>query len=381
MTGQYGKRNRTRYRYAARYGTRSRDLLPRLPHSRPVLRRPLGYRRYEHGRRLFAEQLGVSLLAVEQTRCAHFAKRFVMRANAEFVLLGIPSSAGAWCGGQEKAPLRLREQGICDRLRSRGFHVRDIGDAPTATYADDPENPKQKNVRLVRSVALDAAKRLDEVMDGNVVPLVLGGGCTVTIGVLAAMTSRYDRLGLVYVDGDLDFNTPATSPSGTLDGMGLAHIVGMGAQELTHVTSTVPLVPEERVTVFGYNPEAGWIDACEIEWLNDSAIIRFSASEVRRDPVAAARAAIGRMQHVADHYLLHFDVDVMDVAEFPASDAQHEFGLSAADAATALGEFARNPRCVGMVVTEYNPDLDPTGACARKLIDLIETVLAGLPAK
>ncbi len=302
-----------------------------------------------------------------------------MKADARFVLLGVPSSAGAWRAGQEKAPSRLREQGIAERLRSGGLELRDMGDAPTARYSPDEQNPKQRNMDLVRAVALDAARRLDDAMDSDVVPLILGGGCTITLGVLAALTSRFDRLGLVYVDGDLDFNTPATTPSGTFDGMGLAHIVGMGAPELSRLGSRFPLVPQERVAVVGFNPEAGWIDPYEIDALNESAIMRFPSRQVRKDPLAVAREAIDRMQHFADHFLLHFDVDAMDVAEFPASDAQHECGLSAAAAAVALGEFAKSPGCIGMVVTEYNPGLDPTGACARKLIDIVEAVLTDLP--
>jgi len=305
---------------------------------------------------------------------------FTMKADDKFVLLGVPSSAGAWRAGQEKAPSRLRDQGIAERLRSGGLKLRDMGDAPTVRYSPDDQNPKRRNIHLVRAVALDAAKRLDEAMHGDVVPLILGGGCTITLGVLAALTSRFDSLGLVYVDGDLDFNTPDTTPSGTFDGMGLAHIVGMGAPELSRIGPQFPLIPQERVAVFGFNPDAGWIDPYEIDTLNDSAIMRFSSRQVRKDPLATAREAIDRMQHVADHFLIHFDVDAMDVSEFPATDAQHEYGLSAADAAIALGEFAKSPRCVGMVVTEYNPDLDRTGVCARKLIDIVGAVLADLPA-
>jgi arginase len=303
-----------------------------------------------------------------------------MRADDKFVLLGIPSSAGAWRAGQEKAPSRLREQGIADRIRAEGLELRDVGDAPTVRYSPDDQNPKRRNIHLVRAVGLDAAKRLDAAMAGDEVPLILGGGCTITLGVLAALTLRFDDLGLVYVDGDLDFNTPETTPSGTFDGMGLAHIVGMGAPELSRIGSRFPLVPQERTAVFGFNPDAGWIDPYEINTLNDSAIARFSSRQVREDPLAAAREAIDRIQRVADRFLIHFDVDVMDVGEFPATDAQHEDGLCADDVAVALGEFAKNPRCVGLVVTEYNPDLDPTGACARKLIDIVGSALADLPA-
>lgn len=45
------------------------------------------------------------------------------------------------------------------------------------------------------------------------VPLILGGDCTITLGVLAAYVARYPDLGLLYFDGDIDVSTPATTTS------------------------------------------------------------------------------------------------------------------------------------------------------------------------
>jgi len=298
-----------------------------------------------------------------------------MFPHTHLTVFGVPSSAGAWITGQEKAPATLRAQGIVARLEARGLPLHDLGDAPVAAYAPDPDNPTMRNIDRVREVALDAAAGLEVGLDDDTVPLVLGGGCTISIGVLAALVRRHDRLGLVYVDGDLDFNTPETSPSGTLDGMGLAHIVGRGAPQLAHIASRVPLVPEERVIAFGYNPEAGWIDASELEALECSSIAPFPASRVKANPCTAAEVALDRLRETADAFLLHVDVDVMDVAEFPATDAQHDFGLAAADLVAALKVFVASSQCVGVVVTEYNPDLDPSGASARKLIGIVEDVL------
>lgn len=298
-----------------------------------------------------------------------------MQADTSIALLGIPSSAGAWATGQEKAPSCLRRNGIVERLKSRGVNLTDAGDAPSVAFRPDHQNPKAQNLDLVYEVALDAAARVDKVVAQQAVPLVLGGGCTISIGVLCGLVKRYQRLGLLYFDGDLDFNTPEVSPSGTLDGMVLSHITGMGSPKLSRIAPRFPLVPEERVAVFGYNPEAGFIDPYEMEALERSAMMRYPASHVREDPLAASREATGRLEKAADHFLLHFDVDAMDRSDFPACDAQHEFGLRASAAVDALRVFSASPKCVGLVVSEFNPDLDSDGGCARKLIDILEQVL------
>jgi hypothetical protein len=49
---------------------------------------------------------------------------------------------------------------------------------------------------------------------------------------------------LLYLDGDIDLNTPTTSRSGILDGMGIAHDLGMGAEELSHIGPCYPLLPD-----------------------------------------------------------------------------------------------------------------------------------------
>ena len=65
----------------------------------------------------------------------------------------------------------------------------------------------------------------------------------------------------MYLDGDLDLNTPDTTPSGIFDGMVMAHIIGKGVDSLSRIGPRYPLMAEENIALFGYNTEAGWIDA------------------------------------------------------------------------------------------------------------------------
>src|SRR5438552_4056084 len=63
--------------------------------------------------------------------------------------------------------------------------------------------------------------------------LVLGGDCTLAVGVLAgARTFLGKPVGLIYLDANADLNTPETSPSGYLDGMALALALGRGPWEV-----------------------------------------------------------------------------------------------------------------------------------------------------
>lgn len=166
-------------------------------------------------------------------------------------------------------------------------------------------------------------------------------------------------MGLVYFDGDLDLNTPEVSPSGKFDGMGLSHIIGTGVRELTHVGSRYPLVPQERVVAFAYNPDAGWTDDYELETAQRSSIIKYPVSVVKTNPVQAAKEALDRLANTAENVLVHFDVDVIDGEEFPASDAPHKNGLSLQDSIRVLRVFTAYPKFAGLVVTEFNPAPEP----------------------
>jgi arginase len=298
-----------------------------------------------------------------------------MDIESAVAFLGIPSSAGAWSTGQEKAPDRLRSAGLLDRLKSRGIKLQDAGDAPSVAFRPDNENKKAKNIDLVRAVAQDAARRIDKIVGDGALPLVLGGGCTITIGVLAGLARHYKRLGLIYFDGDLDLNVPAVSPSGTLDGMVVSHIIGQGDRRLSHIAGVFPLVPPERVVMFAFNAEAGWIDPYEQDTLERSAMLSYPIRQVRKNPLAAGHEVLAKMRGVADHFLLHFDLDALDGAAFPAVDARHEFGLGIAETINVLRLFRASPQCIGLVVTEFNPDLDMDGKCALTLVDIIDRVL------
>ena len=134
--------------------------------------------------------------------------------------------------------------------------VRDHGDLPRVPFRPDPDHPRQQNLGLVTEVARNLAGRVAELCgggDGAGVPLILGGDCTITLGVVAGLLERHPEAGLMYFDGDIDVSTPQTTTSGILDTMGLAHLLGSGTPELARIGPRYPLMPGERIVAFGYD--------------------------------------------------------------------------------------------------------------------------------
>jgi len=72
--------------------------------------------------------------------------------------------------------------------------------------------------------------------------VVLGGDCTITLGVLAGVQRHAPDAGLLYFDGDADLATPATTSSGVLDAMGAAHLLGLADNPLARLGPHFPML-------------------------------------------------------------------------------------------------------------------------------------------
>ena len=293
-------------------------------------------------------------------------------------LIGVPSSAGARQVGQELTPNCLRASGLVERLRSGGHDLLDLGDLTEVSFSPDTRNTKKQNLPLVLGVLRQVASAVDLAVSNRAWPLVVGGDCTVTIGVLAGLAKHFSSFGMIYFDGDVDLNTPETTTSGIFDGMGLAHIIGQGVDELSHFGPRYPLLDQRNVTLFGYSLEAGGIDPVEVKLLQDTLMAKYPLEGIEGRVQTAAALALRELEGKVEHILVHFDVDVVDFDDFPAADVPHKPGLSLMKAKEALAVFLASPKAVGLVLTEFNAKRDSEAKLARRLIDtMVGAIMPG----
>jgi arginase len=293
----------------------------------------------------------------------------------KIAVIGAPSSAGARRVGQEGAPQSFRGAGLIESLRAAGLDVIDAGDLDQVTFRPDPENARQQNLPLVRDVAARLAERVSLAFQHNAKPIGLGGDCTITLGVLAGMIRHLPELGLIYFDGDVDLNTPETTSSGIFDGMVMSHIIGEGANALTHIGPRYPLMPEENIVLFGYNSEAGWMDAAEVQRLEECSMMKYPVTKIHGRTREAAAEALATLEARAPQILIHFDVDVIDAGDFPAADVLHTGGLAFNEAMNVLKILASSSSFAGLIITEFNSARDPEGTLARRLVKAVVGIL------
>ncbi len=297
----------------------------------------------------------------------------IIRQPKKIVLIGAPTSAAANAAGCEAAPAALRKAGIAARLEQIGYEVSDAGDIATNAWRADDQTPRARNAAATVK-SLEALQPLVErAVKSGALPVILGGDCTVTMAALAAIRRYYKDVSLIWCDSDADLNTPATTPSGFMHGMVVAHIAGQGAPELVRYFKEPPLVREPDIAVFGLSR----VDPGEQKWMDVSPMRKFSPDEIRElGPAAAAEAALERIHIFKRQWVLHFDVDVLAASEMPATYYPAADGLRGEEFAEALGVFASNPNLAAVTVSSYVPSADADGAAAARLLDLFADAMA-----
>src|SRR5687767_7316352 len=195
-----------------------------------------------------------------------------------------------------QGPGRLLEQGLRERLRAR-----DLGEIRAADYRDFVRSPQRiRNEDLVHRHVLEIAKVLEGEDDFT---LILGGDCSVLLGSLLGL-SRGRDLGLVYLDGHTDFNTPETTETGAVAGMDLALATGRGASPLATLRGSRPLVRDEDVVAVGIREG------------------NFGDAKIHR---AATPAEV--IAHLGERdFFVHVDVDILDPSFMPFVDSPEPGG-------------------------------------------------------
>src|SRR6266699_5630562 len=144
-------------------------------------------------------------------------------------LLLVPYDSGqrGWrCGA---GPEHLVRAGLPAHLQRQGHIVTAIH-----IIEDDPAYPPAE-IRTAFELARRLASTVRSVRTAGHFPLVLSGNCNTAVGTLSGLTPA--RRATFWFDAHGDCNTPETTTSGFLDGMGLAMTMGLCWH---HLGATVP---------------------------------------------------------------------------------------------------------------------------------------------
>ncbi|MFI6034339.1 arginase family protein [Streptomyces sp. NPDC051315] len=292
------------------------------------------------------------------------------------VLLDAPSNLGlrppapGTVPGCHKLAGALREQRILRRLDARegGVVV-----PPRYDRGDWREGDGVFNAAALASYTRKLADRIERHVRAGDFPVVLGGDCSIGLGASLALR-RVGRYGLAAVDASPDFRHPGNSDRvGAAGGEEIALATGRGQEDLTDLEGLRPYLRDEDVRFFGIRDYFA-DDCAELLALRMPVV---TVGELRaRGPEALADATAQAFAiPELDGFWVHFDADVLDPTVMPAVDSPDPDGLLPDELVALLSPLLASPRCAGLNVTIYDPDLDPEGTAGALLADIVVAAL------
>lgn len=194
----------------------------------------------------------------------------------------------------------------------------DVGDVDGEVFRPDPVADTARNLSAVLRVAQRVAEVVEEhVRDGHL-PIVLGGDCTISLGVVAGLQRVRPDVGVAYIDGDADLSSPERTRSGILDATGAAHLLGVATTALASIGVSQPMLQAHQLVLLGYDPyDHDSFDADLIAARPE--LLHFSDADLRADVGRCALRALTRLEQ-RDAVLVHFDVDCIDSRELPLAN-------------------------------------------------------------
>ncbi len=204
----------------------------------------------------------------------------------------------------------LRQAKLIPLLESKGHSVTDLGDLSGFQFQEirDPETGI-KDLDLWVDLSNSLSRKLGTILSWEAFPLLLGGDCSMLVGILSAFARRDTEVGLIFLDGHADFHSPETSSSGDPADMELSILTGRGPHKITQMAGKYPLLKEEDVVVYGIR---AWNQIAE------SNIRIYDRNRMaERGIKKVVEEGIESFTRRSFSLWLHFDVDALDPKFMP----------------------------------------------------------------
>src|SRR5258705_514414 len=234
-------------------------------------------------------------------------------------VIGVPLDLGQSRRGVDMGPSAVRVAGLEARLEAIGHKVEDAGNIAVAI----PEQKKEgaANAKYLKEITATCTKAADLVLktlEAGKVPMVLGGDHSIAVGTVSGVAEFYRRqnqkIGLIWIDAHTDMNTPDSSPSGNVQGMPLASIMGLPPVELGKIYDFSPKVQPENCVLVGIRD----VDNYEKENIRKAGVEVFTMRDIdERGMRAVMEEALRMAGRGTAGYHVSLDMDWIDPEDAP----------------------------------------------------------------
>jgi arginase len=287
-------------------------------------------------------------------------------------LLGAPWDCSGSNRGEARAPDALRRAGLVDRVDV------DLGDAATvigSTRRDVTTGVRALTDTIAATRALAGSLREGMGAQPGRRPLVIGGDCSLLLGVFAHLRPALGQVGLWSIDGHPDYLEAPGSESGETADLQLALLTGDGPASLVGLGDAVPMVETRHVALMGHRTtDLDAASAAEVARL-PADLFTIDSPQVLDDPDGAGSRAASWADGLGLPMWLHVDVDVLDPSVMPAVTYPQDGGPDFDQLAAVLTPLAASPHLIGVSIADFRPDLDVDGGYAARLVALLDRTL------
>jgi len=262
----------------------------------------------------------------------------------------------------------LRDQGFVGRIGAE-----DGGCVTPPRYDRGDWKPGDGvfNAQAMAAYTVKVADRVAGFVQQGKFVVLLGGECSNLLGPALGL-KRLGRYGVVYLDGHSDFRTVDNAPYvGAAGGEALALVTGRGQADLTDLEGLGPYTRDADAVLLGIREDDEYAaDAVK------AGIPVWPALTIAQDVNAAAAGTLEHLERdELDGFWVHLDVDILDAEIMPAVDSPDPGGIDHEQLRALLRPLLAAPKCVGIDIGIFDPDLDPDGVYAAELTDTLVAAL------
>lgn len=193
-------------------------------------------------------------------------------------------------------------------------------------------------------------------------PILLTGNCELAIGGICGC--GVEDTAVAWFDAHGEANTPETTTSGFLDGMGIAILTGLCWRAISHLIPGFKPLPGRRVLLVGsrdVEPEEGKL-------LDKTGVLRIQR-------IADLSQAAADLRRETNGCYLHFDLDVLSPDQATANQWTPPGGMMLEEVLKAVEAIRDQLRVKGFGFGSYDPKADKDGRASRAATAIAELLL------
>jgi arginase len=309
--------------------------------------------------------------------------------RGEVRLVGVPAERGAGTACTVMGPAALRTAALPQMLADLGWAVTDLGDLTRPDDADHglaaADAARCRHPGEIAAWTRTIHDHAHALARAGSIPIFVGGDHAIAMGTISGVARHCVDAGrplaVLWLDAHADYNTPATSPSGNMHGMGVAFLAG--APSLAPLLGDRPFTPLDPAALHLFGVRS--VDRDERKRLAADGVGVTDMRAIDEDGIARTLRRVLAAIPPEAHLHVSFDVDVLDPTLAPGTGTAVPGGFTFREAHLVMEMIHDDGRLGSLDIVELNPFLDVRGRSALTVADLTAslfgaTVLAPAPA-